>query len=985
MSDLKYNFKTIEDIRVVESSDGGFLLLEKEGALRRILAKNLTAKSDITVNGISPDENGNIEIKSDITINGISPDENGNIEIKVATEQVQADMAENDSTKASYIQNRLCYETPSGEGNLIVEGPYAEIITEEGVPFAIGTHIFPEEDGSPRLKLNQTYLVRWMDKSYACKTMNPSVVGEENPDPNFVFLGNIRRYYFYVLSMSGEFSEEEIEQALDTLKLAKTEEPFFAMSIPDTLMVMNLDSNEMPEIQIFEQNFDVKTLDEKFIPDSIARVSDLDWNNLSNRPFGEEGTGAVIEWDGNTEGRDNFCLFDTMYFYKISELTPSLDELRGCTYTSDIGNEYSVITEGVVDGGGVIMCSEGIASIYDIEAASASSGVDIPSTGLYIFRIEEQTEFIIKISYGSTTINTIDEKFIPDTIARVSDIPQSGSGSSVQADLNQNDEAAPDYVKGRTHYEVNNYNVITWDGSTEGRDVPLHNGEPLGNIYKISDLVPVKDDLVGQEIEKVVNGEVTRIIIEESRFREFDGYTLVSPNGSAAFYIFYKTETSNGITVPSTGVYGIASNGNYVSKISYGSTTVKKLDEKFIPNTIARVNDIKEHKSLTISVNDKNAVYNGYNETSVVIDTSKDWNQNDENASDYIENRTHYVEYDKEELCRTQANVIGGNFDKVSPSVTVDFDSMFSDHPDSEIYIELDGVNHLVTSNDLRHYDTITSTSIIAYTYFGNLSLCRTNDGMVENTGEDWCLACYRQETTGGSVIHGMFGYIPNPSGEWPWVVIYSKTPIVHQLDEKFIPDTIARVNQIPTIPPTSWNDLQDRPFYSEPMEPVDYENASIEVSTNMSPVELEDFPLLTASADYLVTVNQTEYELSAKLFTAIDNGVPVTYMGNTAALGISPPSLASSDDVPFLIMQGATGGQIITQFIKFSEVEECNYIRVINASDTVYHKIDPAYLPATSGSGLPAVSEQDEGKILMVKNGAWAITSLVNTEEVSY
>ena len=63
MSDLKYNFKTIEDISVVESSDGGFLLLEKEGALRRILAKNLTAKSDITVNGISPDENGNIEIK----------------------------------------------------------------------------------------------------------------------------------------------------------------------------------------------------------------------------------------------------------------------------------------------------------------------------------------------------------------------------------------------------------------------------------------------------------------------------------------------------------------------------------------------------------------------------------------------------------------------------------------------------------------------------------------------------------------------------------------------------------------------------------------------------------------------------------------------------------------------------------------------------------------------------------------------------------
>jgi hypothetical protein len=45
----------------------------------------------------------------------------------------------------------------------------------------------------------------------------------------------------------------------------------------------------------------------------------------------------------------------------------------------------------------------------------------------------------------------IDEALIPNTIARKSDIPNNVGGT--QADWNQNDETAPDYVKNRTHYE----------------------------------------------------------------------------------------------------------------------------------------------------------------------------------------------------------------------------------------------------------------------------------------------------------------------------------------------------------------------------------------------------------------------------------------------------------------------------------------------------------------------------------------------------
>lgn len=57
-------------------------------------------------------------------------------------------------------------------------------------------------------------------------------------------------------------------------------------------------------------------------------------------------------------------------------------------------------------------------------------------------------------------IKTLDEKFIPDSIARTEDVERlikenggNGSGGAVQADYNQNDSTQPDYIKGRPFYK----------------------------------------------------------------------------------------------------------------------------------------------------------------------------------------------------------------------------------------------------------------------------------------------------------------------------------------------------------------------------------------------------------------------------------------------------------------------------------------------------------------------------------------------------
>jgi hypothetical protein len=49
---------------------------------------------------------------------------------------------------------------------------------------------------------------------------------------------------------------------------------------------------------------------------------------------------------------------------------------------------------------------------------------------------------------GIATVHQLDEKFIPDSIARVSDLAR----FATTADWSQNDTSAADYVKNRTHY-----------------------------------------------------------------------------------------------------------------------------------------------------------------------------------------------------------------------------------------------------------------------------------------------------------------------------------------------------------------------------------------------------------------------------------------------------------------------------------------------------------------------------------------------------
>lgn len=146
----------------------------------------------------------------------------------------------------------------------------------------------------------------------------------------------------------------------------------------------------------------------------------ISWNDLLDRPFGEEGSRVVIEWDGNIEGRDQIMSGgEPQPFYKVSDLTPTMDELIGEIVEDSFGRTYEIF-EGLVFPYGSAILGQPFCVFYDTRCVVEDEEYSAPSVGVYMYR--DETGYFSKISYGSTTIKKLDEKFIPDIIARVGEV-----------------------------------------------------------------------------------------------------------------------------------------------------------------------------------------------------------------------------------------------------------------------------------------------------------------------------------------------------------------------------------------------------------------------------------------------------------------------------------------------------------------------------------------------------------------------------------
>ena len=469
------NIRKISELEKINAlSVSSNVIIEEDGKAKRFNANNIGKVK--TVNGIEPDVNGNIEIEIPeleipeidypvTSVNGMTGDVV--IESGLGGVSMQADWSQNDENAVDYVKGRTHW----------VEDNYISILTElidfdfinDGDKVSDGVYCHTIGNIELNLDTGKKYLVIWNGTQYELTCHSKSWTNDTNSGRDY-YLGNAK--LLQNLNVNDDIYSDVpfcvYKTVWDYPNQISAVGAYMLGEEPIAVTVNILESNGLL----------YHALNENFIPDSIARVRDIptgglqsDWNQnddtsteyIKNRPFYENivtnvARSLTTEDFGNVIGNEPAVWNESIPSYRnkgygFNHYWPENKvycvEFDGVMYEPETvkmsadGNWLYVGNPAFVDDNSKNGEDNGLPYAIIQNTMYDSMGyVIVGDTGVHTVALYEVVSYDIK---------QIDEKFIPDTIARTSQLGGSG-GSSVQPDLAQNDESAPDFVKNRTHY-----------------------------------------------------------------------------------------------------------------------------------------------------------------------------------------------------------------------------------------------------------------------------------------------------------------------------------------------------------------------------------------------------------------------------------------------------------------------------------------------------------------------------------------------------
>lgn len=446
----------------------------------------------------------------------------------------------------------------------------------------------------------------------------------------------------------------------------------------------------------------------------------------------------------------------------------------------------------------------------------------------------------------------------------------------------QNDPTQGDYIKNRTHYETSNKTVLIPETTKSSASVN-------------------KSILFDETALDWTLGNKVNVIFDGNKYEA----TCINNSDDWYEYRFYTSETGyigfweNGAIYSDDKNFDFSIGVEHTFEVYTGEAIVKQLDEKFIPDTIARTTYVDEQISGAISEIPQ-----------------PDWNQNDETASDYIKNKP-FIE------CYTVLSSLYVVVDQYGE----DYYMSKMTYEDKEYIVLFDGVEYVTTFNE-------------AYvaggdcTYLGSppnkitedlpFSLC------VYNSIDFPCTLKLGINTFDGEYTHD--------------IKIVEKTI---KLDPKYIPDSV-KVN-----PDWNQNDetaddyIKNRPFYeSEPVETHIVEETTVTLEEDGEPIGfLTASQPLETGQEYIVTLDGVQYNTVCKSVTEGDMVIP--YLGN---LGLMDSAFGDTGETfvvaPFISetelgILNATGALDYTVSIT-GNISEIHHINPKYIKDMYYEYIGP-------------------------------------------
>lgn len=374
--------------------------------------------------------------------------------------------------------------------------------------------------------------------------------------------------------------------------------------IPDTI-ARKADIPEIPEVPAklseFENDKGFITSDD--IPKTPTKITELEndagfitakdvpkgvtsWNDLEDKPFDEIPPLFDIQWDGNMDGRDTVEVGEGNYLVKVSDDVYTAEQVLGAiVYYSDNYNEVISEDDIYTDIPGILNLWTEVFLIYSADELIAAMGLPegSVSNGVWVANVVSDGSYITR--FVSPTL--LDEKHIPDTIARKSDIPESVTSWN---DL----EDKPVFAEVATSGSWNDLTDKPFgESATEWKLVA--SGEQIGSsVHDVTmNFTAVVGRTYGLKVYGIENGGKSIIVIRYAPCTAVElmpGYTLyqISESGTSVYGQSGSTNKQWTFHSVETGPYGLII--NVYEEVEVETT----LDEKYIPDTIARKSDIPE-------------------------------------------------------------------------------------------------------------------------------------------------------------------------------------------------------------------------------------------------------------------------------------------------------------------------------------------------------------------------------------------------------
>lgn len=340
------------------------------------------------VNGVEPDENGNVNIEISggvTTVNGVAPDENGNVEVQAGAspEEVTTIVKEQFPGGVGYADK--AFEPIVWDGN--TEGLESVVVDTDG--YATTFYRFAD----------YVYLESESVQSIGVRVVSGGQVQEQilgNTPNTFMATEHGWTAMGVITASDGNFSDlgftlPEGVWGIDTVATGNEE------------MIVTVNPSVI-----------YKHIDTKFLPESLQ--------------FGDE-VHTALEWDGNVDGE----VYGEIKMYKVSDVVPTLDEVKrgGVIEAEDsyVGRQPLQFTADMLvehDSGAYMIRTTGVPKqqlvLFVPEDGITVDGIS-PPKGVY-FRTYGITVYKLSINDYDGFKKVITKPISAEYLPNVADIPE---------------------------------------------------------------------------------------------------------------------------------------------------------------------------------------------------------------------------------------------------------------------------------------------------------------------------------------------------------------------------------------------------------------------------------------------------------------------------------------------------------------------------------------------------------------------------------